>query len=272
MTSTPNQTEQHFGKSYGGSGPQNYEKYFVPMIGKPVASDLVDAAGLRPGESVLDIACGTGIVSRLAAERVGADGNVVGVDLNPGMLAVAAAMAPSVEWHEASADSIPLADATFDAVLCSLGSQFFPDRAAALGEMHRVLVRGGRIAINATGPTPATFVVLADALAEHINAGLAGFVHQVFSLHNSDEIARLVTNAGFGEVDVSSVTKSLPGPAPDEFLWQYIYSTPLAAAFAETDDDTRAALERDVVAKWQPFVRDGRIVQDVDIHTATGRK
>lgn len=81
-------------ETYRGNAAENYERYFVPSIGGPLAAELVDLAGLREGERVVDIACGTGVVTRLAAERVGADGAVVGVDINPGMLAVARAAAP----------------------------------------------------------------------------------------------------------------------------------------------------------------------------------
>ena len=76
-------------KAPGVNPPENYERYFVPNIGAPVAKDLIEIAALHPNERVLDVACGTGIVARLASQRVGTNGSVVGLDVNPGMLAVA---------------------------------------------------------------------------------------------------------------------------------------------------------------------------------------
>lgn len=101
----------------------------------PFATAWLDAAGLQLGERVLDVACGTGVVTRLAAERVGPNGAVAGLDINPAMLAVARTVpssGASIEWHEASAESLPLADGSFDVVLSSLGLQFVPDKASAL--------------------------------------------------------------------------------------------------------------------------------------------
>jgi len=109
-----------------------YEREMVPAIFARWASDLVAAAGVEPGARALDVACGTGVVTRLLAERVGAGGRVVGLDANPGMLAAARAAAPAatIEWLEGSAIKIPLPDAGFEAVLCQQGLQFFPDALA----------------------------------------------------------------------------------------------------------------------------------------------
>ncbi|HUG37602.1 MAG TPA: methyltransferase domain-containing protein, partial [Candidatus Limnocylindrales bacterium] len=82
---------RHFNGTFGTNPAENYERFFVPAIGRPLAVDLVREADLRPGERVLDAACGTGVVARLAAAEVGPDGEVAGLDVNPGMLAVAAA-------------------------------------------------------------------------------------------------------------------------------------------------------------------------------------
>jgi SAM-dependent methyltransferase len=114
-----------------GSAPELYERYLVPAITSIWAADLIERTGPNPGDSVLDIACGTGAVTRLAAERV-ATGRVVGLDLNAGMLAVARSVpktgAASIEWLEGSALSLPFANNSFDLVLCQLGLQSFPDR------------------------------------------------------------------------------------------------------------------------------------------------
>jgi ubiquinone/menaquinone biosynthesis C-methylase UbiE len=103
---------------------------------------LLRPAALRPGERVLDVACGTGVVARLAARRVGPAGTVVGLDVNPGMLAVARATTPPgtvIDWHQAPAHAASLPASAFDVVTCQLGLPFFADQAAALAEMHRVL-------------------------------------------------------------------------------------------------------------------------------------
>src|SRR5262249_23935814 len=132
-------------ESYGGTGPEKYERYFVPAIAAPLAGDLVEAAALRAGERVLDLACGTGVVPRPGAGRGGPAGTVAGLDINPGMLAVARAATPpgtEIVWHQAPAHASALPDGAFDVVVCQLGLQFFPDQAAALREMHRVLAPG----------------------------------------------------------------------------------------------------------------------------------
>ena len=176
-------------ETYHGSAPENYEKYFVPIIGRPLAADLVDVAAPRPGERALDVACGTGVVARIAAERVGTAGTIAAIDINPGMLAVARATTPAtvaVDWQQASAERLPFPDESFDVALCSLGLPFFPERAAALREMRRVLVPGGRIAFNVPGPAPRVFTVLEEALARHAGDEAAAFVRLVFSLHDTD--------------------------------------------------------------------------------------
>jgi len=267
--------EQHFGKAYGGNLPTNYERFFVPAIGAPLAADLVRLAALRPGERVLDVACGTGVVARLASQQVGATGTVAGLDVNPGMLAVARSATPPdtpIEWHEASAEAMPLPDAVFDVVLCQMGLQFMRDKHAALREMGRVLVRGGRLVLNVPGPTPRLFTIMGEALARHVGAEAAGFVNHVFSLHDQAEIQNLVSGAGFHDVSVQSDTKPLRLGAPDEFLWQYVHSTPLAGAVAQVDDERRGSLECDVVVKWHEFVEDRALVLKVRVVVATARK
>ncbi len=87
-------TGQVYGKSFGGTPAENYQRFFVPSIGGPVADDLIGVAALQSGQRVLDVACGTGVVTRLAAERVGGSGAVAGLDVTPGMLAVARATTP----------------------------------------------------------------------------------------------------------------------------------------------------------------------------------
>ena len=248
--------QQHFDQSFRATAPENYERFFVPAIGRPLAHDLVRVASLRPGERVLDVGCGTGVVTRLAAERVGPGGTVAGLDSNPGMLAVAKSVMPpdmGVEWYEASAEFMPLPDESFDVVLCQLSLQFVPDRLRALREMRRVLTSGGRLVLNVAGPAAPMFEILADAMESHIAPQAAGFVRAVFALNEEAELEDSLKTAGFRHVNAQAETRELALPAPRDFLWQYVGSTPLAAAVAEADEEARSALEREVVAGWQEF-------------------
>jgi ubiquinone/menaquinone biosynthesis C-methylase UbiE len=115
-----------------GNAAEIYERELVPAVFGPWARRVVVLAELEPGVRVLDLACGTGVVARLAADVVGRDGRVAALDLNPGMLRVAAALpqagGAAIEWVEGNAQTLPFADGSFDVVCCQLGLQFFPDR------------------------------------------------------------------------------------------------------------------------------------------------
>jgi SAM-dependent methyltransferase len=266
--------QQHFDESLAATAPENYEHFFVPVIGRPLADDLIDVAALHAGERVLDVGCGTGVVTRLAAERVGPDGAVAGLDVNPGMLAVARSVTPpdlEIEWHQASAESMPLPDGAFDVVLCQISLQFVPDRPQALREMHRVLKPGGRLVITVPGPAGPIFEILADAMGRHIAPQAAGFVRAVFSIDDEAELEGLLIGAGFQDVSAAAETRDLPLPAPRDFLWQYVSGTPLAAAVANAEDDARMALEREVVAGWEDFRSGDGMDYQQRIVTVTGR-
>lgn len=268
-------TEQVYGKSYGASPAENYQRFFVPSIGASVADDLIAIAGLQPGQHVLDVACGTGVVTRLAAERIGASGTVVGLDVNSGMLAVARSQTPSdvmIDWHEASAESMPFPDEAFDVVLCQMGLQFVPNKLAALREMRRVLHTDGRALVTVPGPKPDLFAIMTDAMARHLGPEAASFGDLVFSMHDVDELSELMRSAGFRDVTVQAKPKTLRVPAPADFLWQYIHSTPIAQAAAEVGEAQRDALERDVCEQWEAFVEEGSMAFQVGMTTAIGLK
>ena len=258
--------------NFGGYAPRNYQRFFVPSIGGPVAEDLLTAAQLGPEERVLDVACGTGVVTRLAAERVGPQGKVTGLDLNPGMLEVARSSTPEsllIEWIEGNAESMLLEDGAFDVIFCQMGLQFVPNKLAALREMRRVLAPRGRIYINLPGPKPRLFGIMADAIARHMGQDAATFVELVFSLHDAGELRGLFKKAGFEDVKIDVKPKMLVVPSPREFLWQYIHSTPLAQKPMIADERVRGELERDVCPKWDEFVVDGRIHFDVVMTTVS---
>lgn len=266
---------QYFDKTYGGNIAENYQRFFVPTIGAPFTKDIIGRAALRLGERVLDVACGTGAVAWLASQQVGNSGLVTGIDVNSGMLSVARSVTSpetSIEWHEGSAESMPLRDEAFDVVLCQLGLQFMADKPAALQEMRRVLVPGGRLILNLPGPVGRIFVIIADAMERHISPEAAGFVRHVFSLNDISELRRLTEDAGFRDITVDTDTLILRLPSPKEFLWQYVHSVPLAGVVAQAGEKASASLEQDVVAECQDYLEDGEMIFEQAFVVVAGRK
>jgi SAM-dependent methyltransferase len=129
------------------SAAEVYDEVFVPALFAQWADQVLDAAGVGAGDAVLDVGCGTGVVARAAAGRVGPHGTVVGLDRNEGMLAVAARAPEPGTWRQGVAEALPFEDATFDRVVCQFAVMFFEDRQAALREMARVLRPGGTLAV-----------------------------------------------------------------------------------------------------------------------------
>lgn len=257
-------------------GPPAYECYFVPAIGRPIAEGLIAAAQLRPGEQVLDIACGTGIVARLAAAQVIPSGTVSGADINPGMIAEARRACEDVaniDWHETDAASLPFPNDSFDVVLCQMGIQFFPAKLPPLKEMRRVLRPGGRVLVNTPGPMPELFAVIRDAVARYVGPKPAGFLDAVFSLHDPDEYTELLRSAGFRQPDVRRAEKALELPPPADFLWQYLQSTPIGAdVFNNTDADACAALEAQVREGCRQFEMGSGMKLQLGLTTAAALK
>ncbi|HEX6323440.1 MAG TPA: methyltransferase domain-containing protein [Vicinamibacterales bacterium] len=183
-----------------------YEALMGPALFGEWAEKVADAARIAPNERVLDVACGTGILTRAAAARAGTAGLVAGLDPGPGMLEVARRLAPAVTWREGVAESLPFSDDAFDAVVSQFGLMFFSDRPAALREMLRVLTPGGRLAIAVWDaldriPAYAAEVALLERLA---GRQAADALRAPFALGDRDALARLVEQSGVTDVRVST--------------------------------------------------------------------
>lgn len=188
-----------------------YERWLVGPLFRPWAELLLDRTGLRPGERLLDVACGTGIVARLAHRRVGAAGRVVGVDRNAQMLAVARAVAPDLDWREGDAGALPLVPGEqFDVVTCHQGLQFFPDRPGAAGELRRGLAPGGRLGLAVWRPVEESPLVheLQRVAERHVGA----VTDQRHAFGDPAALEALLIDAGFGDVRVIPVTRAIRFP------------------------------------------------------------
>ena len=249
---------------------ETYEQYFVPAMFLPWATILLRHAALQSGERVLDVACGTGIVARQAAPLVGADGQVVAVDMNPAMLGVARALpAPSgatITWQEGNAMALPFPDGAFDVVLCQHGLQFVPDRAGAVREMRRVLAPGGRalvIVLQALARHP-VFEALMESVARRLSLPVSA-VMTPFALHDADELRTLFTGAGFKKVDILPESTTVRFPEPERFVPLAVISSAAAVpAFAQLEAPARAALLETVRGEVEPTIRRYR---DADVVT-----
>jgi len=261
-----------------GNAPENYERFLVPSIFGPWATDLVSLGAPQQGERVLDVACGTGIAARLSAKSVAPGGKVVGLDINPGMVATARSLPSqpgvSFEWMEGNVIAMPLPDSAFDLVLCQQGLQFFPDRLAALREMHRVLAPGGRLALSvwrAIQYSPG-FAMLTEALERHIGPEAANWMRTPFSLPEAEELQILVVEAGFRDVTIRSAAKNLQFPSPEEFVRRYVTATPLAGSFAQMSEDARNALLDEMRRGLRDYGNDEGMAFSIEAHLATARK
>jgi SAM-dependent methyltransferase len=243
--------------------PELYQRYLVPAVTALWADDLADRAGLRPGERVLDVACGTGVVARAAAGHVGPAGRVAGLDINPGMLAVARSLPGGADhrigWLQASVLALPLPDASYDAVLCQFGLQFFADRQAALAEIRRVLVPGGRACLSvyaAIEHNPATFA-LAQALDRHLGPGASQTKLAEHALADPALLQRLAREAGFGRIAIATQTRLIRFPSAADYVRIQLTATPLAGLLASPAEGAGsprvAALTEEVAAALEPY-------------------
>jgi ubiquinone/menaquinone biosynthesis C-methylase UbiE len=190
------------------SFPDDYERFLVGPLFRPWAEILLDHARLKSAERVLDVACGTGIVARLAKERLGGHSHVVGIDVSPQMLAVARAVAPTIDWREGTAQAIPLLEGErFDVVMCHQGLQFFPDRGAALHEMRRATEHGGRLVVGvwkSMDETPLMHEL--HAVAER---RLAPIIDRRHTFGDPLALERAIAESGFTEIRVEGMTQTI---------------------------------------------------------------
>ena len=242
-----------------GNAAHFYNQH-VSLIMEPWVRHLVHVADLQPGERVLDVACGTGFVARLAAHCVGAAGRLVGVDLNASMIEAARAAsgqdASNIEWRVGDAGALPFEDELFDVVLCQQGVQFFPDRLRALRQMRRVLRARGRLAFtvwSAIDDTPYQ-AALADALARHVSAEAGLIARAPSALHSSKELHDLVTRAGFHNVRVCRRFETTTLPLPETFVPGHLAALPIAETITGLAPNRRAALIQDMTEALHAYV------------------
>ena len=229
-----------------------YEARFVPAIFAEWAPLLVDAAGIRPGQEVLDVACGTGIVARTVADRLAGTGRAVGVDLNEGMLGVARRIRPDLEWRQGDAADLPFPDRSFDAVLCQMALMFFPDRVRAVREMARVARPGGVVALVVPAaldaqPAYGSFVDLATRVAGPEASSLLG---SYWSCGDPDDLRRLTSASGLELSTLESHAGTARFASAEELAATEVEGSPLVDRITTEEYAAIRAGSRSVLARF----------------------
>jgi SAM-dependent methyltransferase len=246
-----------------------YEATFVPAIFADWAPPLVDAAEIQPGQSVLDVACGTGIVARTAADRAGSTGRVVGLDLNEAMLGVARRLRPDIEWRQGDAAWLPFPDRTFDASLCQSALMFLPDPVRALSEMRRVTRPRGTVAVQVydTLDSQPGYRPFIEVAALHAGAAATSLLGTYWVHGDLEALAKLFDAAGLHIADTRTRTGTVRFGSVDEFVRTEIYSTPLAGRISEATFQQILDGARDALAQFG--TADGRVEIPIQGHIVT---
>jgi SAM-dependent methyltransferase len=249
-----------------------YESCFVPAIFGAWAGVVADAAGIRTGNRVLDVGCGTGVLAREALRRVGEDGQVVGLDLNDGMLAVAERAEPKIEWRQGDAATLPFRDASFDVVVSQFALMYFPDRVASLSQMWRTLASAGRLAVAVWAPIEHApgYRKLVDIAARHCGDEAAGVLAAPFVLGDRATLAKLFADGGISGAEVTLHEGSVRFPSVMEFIRIEVKGSPLADILS---DDAMATLAAESARALAEFVApSGEIIMPMDAHIVTATK
>jgi ubiquinone/menaquinone biosynthesis C-methylase UbiE len=228
------------------------------------AGDLLDAVQLHPGERVLDLTCGTGLVARTAASLVLPGGTVAGIDLTDPALAVA----------RGAGSDLPFGDASFDVVICLQGLPLLPDRGWALAEMHRVLVPQGRVAVSVSGRIercPA-FAALAESLERHAGVRVAAAVRWRFALPEPGDLRASLAGAGFDDIRVRAATKTSRVPSVTEFVRRYAPRFTVGSAAAHLSDDDALKLVAELETELAPWVDEAGLRVEVEANTGVARR
>jgi ubiquinone/menaquinone biosynthesis C-methylase UbiE len=253
---------------------RGYEDLFVPALFNAWTKHLVEGAKIQEGSHVLDVACGTGVLTRSALARAGANGRVVGADPAPGMLAAAKEIEPAIDWVLCSAESLEVDDGVFDCVISQFGMMFFEDRQKSAEEMFRALKPGGSLAIavwRSVEHNPA-YADIISVLEEHVGTAAADASRLPYSLGNADEVTAVLEGSGFSEISVEAKTETAKFPSSRQMVEAELRGwLPLFDIFLTEDKINEVLMESDkTLGKYAG--PSGEAVFPTSAHVFTARK
>lgn len=242
------------------SAAEIYEEFFIPALFQEWPERIADAAHIQAGQHVLDVACGTGILARAIAKRVGPTGSVTGLDINEGMLTMAKKKAPNLEWKQGRAESLPFEDNTFDTVVSQFGLMFFEDRLAAVREMSRVLRPGGQLAIAVWSTLEKTpgYAAMAALLERLFGPETAEALHAPYSLGDLEILLPLFDDPNLQDINVATLDGIAHFPSISAWVFTDIKGWTLSDSINEAQYEH---LLGEAEKELQPFVRADRTVE-----------
>jgi SAM-dependent methyltransferase len=247
-----------------------YEAVFVPALFRQWAERLARAVPVQPGNSVLDVACGTGVVTRLLADRAGPDSRVVGLDLNDAMLAVARRLHPRLRWQQGDACALPFPDGSFDLVVSQAALMFFSDRVAALREMGRVADADGRIVVQVPGRLAQSpgYLALTDVVADHAGPDAVDLLGGYFAVGEPDQLTTLFEAAGLRIDRCDTWIGATELDSVETFL-----AVELLPIADQIDDAVRDRIARHARTALAPFVDPaGAVSAPIEVHLITAHR
>jgi SAM-dependent methyltransferase len=233
--------------AFSGSVPAFYDRHLGPVLFEPYAADLVSRLPKRDGLRVLELACGTGIVTRRLREALPDSATVVATDLNEAMIAYAqaAVAAGGIVWQQADAQALDFDDGSFDVVACQFGFMFLPDKVQGFREARRVLDSGGVLLANVWHPVEANPAVgiINTALAELFPDDPPRFLETPYGYHDSERIRADMSAAGWEDVQLDDVSVRSRAPSVGDFAAGFVLGTPLTHELAERGSDSEAVTQ-----------------------------
>jgi ubiquinone/menaquinone biosynthesis C-methylase UbiE len=230
--------EEH--AKFVGSIPTAYDRYLGPLLFQPYAEDLAARLRVEENSSVLELACGTGILTRVLRTGLSSTVKLTATDLNEPMFRRAASKFGEdepVQWLQADACSLPFSDRMFDAVVCQFGIMFAPDKALAAREAHRVLKPGGLFLFNVWDAMKYNPLgqITHETIASYFDKDPPAFYQVPFGYHNQDEIKRVLEETGFREIRTEVVAKVGVASRAEDAATGLVQGNPVAVAIVERD-------------------------------------
>jgi ubiquinone/menaquinone biosynthesis C-methylase UbiE len=259
-----------------GNAAEQYEKIPARYIVGPWTPGLVETAEIQRDERILDVACGTGLVTRAASLKLGPAGHITGLDLNEGMLEVGKSLGVpgpgDLAWVKCSALEMDFPDGDFDVVLCQQGLQFFPDQRKALKETHRVLRDGGRAYFRVWARADPYTNAVGAALAKVIDENASRRYLVALDVPDADVLQSMFSEVGFGQVNVEHIEMEVRLPEIEKFILAHLRGTPVADAVESLSESKQSALAGNAIEDLSAYADGPDVVVPYFINLVLAKK